>query len=112
MERAAILEAQGEVAGIVEAARGKILVLLDSGIRRGADVLKALALGARAVLLGRPYVYALASHGEEGVRHIIRTMMAEIDLQLALSGLTSIGSVDRSLLVSTAVSSTPLPRPR
>ncbi|MEO8575366.1 MAG: alpha-hydroxy-acid oxidizing protein [Gemmatimonadales bacterium] len=84
--------------GMVDAVDGKIPLLLDSGVRRGADVLKAIALGARAVLVGRPYAYAMASHGEEGVRHLIRTLMAEIDLSLALSGLTSIGAVDRTLL--------------
>ncbi len=84
--------------GIVDAVNGKIPLLLDSGVRRGADVLKALALGARAVLVGRPYAYAMASHGEEGVRHLIRTLMAEVDLSLALSGLTSIQDVDRSLV--------------
>ena len=83
---------------VIEAVQGTVPVLLDSGVRRGADVLKSIALGARAVLIGRPYAYAMASHGEDGVRHLIRTMMAEIDLSLALSGLTSIASVDRTLL--------------
>ncbi len=83
---------------IVEAVSDRITILLDSGVRRGADVLKAIALGARAVLIGRPYAYAMASHGEDGVRHLIRTMMAEIDLSLALSGLNSIADVDRELL--------------
>jgi isopentenyl diphosphate isomerase/L-lactate dehydrogenase-like FMN-dependent dehydrogenase len=67
-------------------------------VRGGADVIKALALGAKAVLVGRPYAYAMASHGEAGVAHLIRTLMAEIDLQLALCGLTSIGAVDSSLV--------------
>src|SRR5687768_12688391 len=83
---------------MVEAVKGNIPLLLDSGVRRGADVLKAIALGARGVLIGRPYAYAMASHGEEGVRHLIRTLMAEIDLSLALSGLTTIQAVDRKLL--------------
>jgi isopentenyl diphosphate isomerase/L-lactate dehydrogenase-like FMN-dependent dehydrogenase len=78
--------------------KGSIPVLLDSGVRRGADVVKALALGARAVLLGRPYAYAMAAHGEQGVSHLIRTMMAEIDLSLALSGVTSISAVNRELI--------------
>ena len=67
---------------VVEAAAG-IPVLLDSGIRSGADIAKALALGARAVLLGRPYVYGLALDGEDGVRAVIRNMIAELDLTLA-----------------------------
>jgi lactate 2-monooxygenase len=62
------------------------VVLMDSGIRTGADVLKALALGADAVLLGRPYAYGLAVGGQEGVETVIRQLMAEIDLTLALSG--------------------------
>jgi lactate 2-monooxygenase len=62
------------------------VVLMDSGIRSGADVLKALALGADAVLLGRPYAYGLAVGGQEGVETVIRHLMAEIDLTLALSG--------------------------
>jgi lactate 2-monooxygenase len=70
-------------------------VLLDSGIRGGADVFKALALGARAVLIGRPYCYGLAVAGEAGVREVIRNFFADIDLTLALTGcagLTDIGS--------------------
>jgi isopentenyl diphosphate isomerase/L-lactate dehydrogenase-like FMN-dependent dehydrogenase len=76
----------------------RVPVLLDSGVRRGPDVLKAIALGASAVLVGRPFAYALASEGEAGVRHLIRTLIADIDLTLALSGRTSIGEVTRSLL--------------
>jgi isopentenyl diphosphate isomerase/L-lactate dehydrogenase-like FMN-dependent dehydrogenase len=71
---------------------------MDSGIRRAADVLKARALGATAVLLGRPYAYALAAAGEAGVLQVIRNLMAEIDLELALSGRRSLAEVDRSLL--------------
>ena len=83
---------------IVEAVDDAASVLVDSGIRHGADVIKAIALGAKSVLLGRPYAYAMAGHGEAGVRHLIRTMMAEIDLELALCGLTSIKGINRSLL--------------
>lgn len=63
-----------------------LAVLFDSGVRGGADILKALALGARAVLVGRPYVYGLALGGEEGVRHVLRCLLAELDLSLALTG--------------------------
>jgi lactate 2-monooxygenase len=71
----------------VAAAVGEqITVLFDSGIRTGADVVKALALGARAVLVGRPYVYALGLAGEAGVRHVLRCLMAELELTMALSG--------------------------
>ena len=81
-----------------ESVDGRVPVLLDSGVRRGPDVLKAIALGATAVLVGRPFVYALASEGEAGVRHLIRTLIADIDLTLALSGRNSIEEVTRSLL--------------
>jgi lactate 2-monooxygenase len=86
--------------GVVKAADEKIEVLIDSGVRGGADVIKAVALGATAALVGRPYAYAMASHGVDGVRHLIRSLMAEIDLQLALSGLTSMASVDRACLAT------------
>ena len=72
------------------------LVLMDSGIRRGADVIKALALGADAVLLGRPYVYGLAVAGQTGVERVIRNLTAEIDLTLALIGGRDIKALDRS----------------
>jgi lactate 2-monooxygenase len=81
-----------------EAVGHRVPILLDSGVRRGADVLKAIALGATAVLIGRPYAYALASDGEAGVRHLIRTLMADVDVTLALSGRSSIEELDRSLL--------------
>jgi lactate 2-monooxygenase len=83
---------------VAEAVAGRVPVLMDSGIRRAADVLKARALGATAVLLGRPYAYALAAAGEAGVRQVIRNLLAEIDLELALSGRRSLAEVDRSLL--------------
>jgi len=83
---------------VCESVEDRVPVLLDSGVRRGPDVLKAIALGASAVLVGRPFAYALASEGEAGVRHLIRTLIADIDLTLALSGRTSIGDVTRSLL--------------
>lgn len=83
--------------GVVEAA-GETPVLLDSGVRTGADAVKALALGARAVLIGRPYVWGLGIAGEDGVRHVIRSILAELDLTMALSGVRSIREIDRDLL--------------
>jgi lactate 2-monooxygenase len=74
------------------------VVLMDGGIRCAADVLKAVALGADAVLLGRPYAYALAVGGQRGVEELIQNLMAEIDLTLALSGGTSIRDLDASWL--------------
>jgi lactate 2-monooxygenase len=76
------------------------VVLMDSGIRRGADVLKALALGADAVLLGRPYAYGLAVGGQEGVEAVIRHLMAETDLTLALIGGRTPGDLDSSWIVA------------
>ena len=74
--------------GVVAAVDGRLPVLFDSGIRHGADAFKALALGARAVLLGRPYLWGLAVDGEEGVRRVLRGLLAELDLTLALAGCT------------------------
>jgi lactate 2-monooxygenase len=75
---------------IVEAVAGDVPVLLDSGVRGGADAFKALALGARAVLIGRPYAYGLGIAGELGVREVIRNLRAEFDLTLGLAGCTSV----------------------
>jgi lactate 2-monooxygenase len=84
--------------GVVSAA-GSMPVLFDSGIRSGADVFKALALGAKAVLLGRPYVYGLALGGEAGVREVIQNTIAELDLTMALSGVASIAEINRDCLI-------------
>jgi lactate 2-monooxygenase len=80
------------------AAAGDTPVLFDSGIRTGSDIYKAVALGARAVLIGRPYVYGLAIGGAEGVRHVLRCLLAELDLTVALSGHASLKTVDRGVL--------------
>ncbi|MFZ0211385.1 MAG: lactate 2-monooxygenase [Candidatus Acidiferrales bacterium] len=84
--------------GVVEAISGKIPVLFDSGIRRGADVMKALALGARAVLLARLYVWGLAVAGEDGVRDAVLNLLADFDLSMALSGFTSPRELSASVL--------------
>src|SRR5688500_9011935 len=84
---------------IVEAVDGRIPVLLDSGIRSGADIFKALALGARAVLLGRPHVYGLALAGEEGVREVLQNFQADFDLTMGLAGCASIGEIGRGAIV-------------
>ena len=78
---------------IVDAVGDRLPVLLDSGVRGGADVFKALALGARAVLVGRPYAYALAVAGEEGVRATIRNLVADFDLTLGLAGCASVAEL-------------------
>ena len=71
---------------VVEAVGSRIPVLFDSGVRQGADLFKAMALGAKAVLLGRPYAYGLAVRGEDGVRDVLHDLLAETDLTLALAG--------------------------
>ncbi len=79
--------------GIVGAVGGRAAVLFDSGIRTGADAAVALALGADAVLLGRPYAYGLALGGQDGVRHVVRTVLAELDITLALAGHTDLAQL-------------------
>jgi len=69
--------------------QGRVPVLFESGIRRGADVFRAVALGAQAVLLGRPYMWGLTLGGEAGVRDVALNTLADLDLTLALSGYTS-----------------------
>ena len=78
---------------IVEAVGGRVPVLLDSGVRSGADVFRALALGAAAVGLGRPYAWGLAAGGEQGVRDVIRNLQADFDLTLGLAGCASVGEI-------------------
>ena len=85
---------------IVDAVNGRAEVLLDSGIRRGSDAVKALALGARAVLIGRPYVYGLASAGQAGVERALDILKAEIDRTLALIGVPRVDDLDRSAIRS------------
>jgi len=83
---------------VVAAVGDRMTVLFDSGIRTGSDVIKALALGADAVLVGRPYVYGLGLGGEDGVRHVLRSLLAELDLSMALSGCSSVDDVSAEIL--------------
>ncbi|RME07479.1 MAG: lactate 2-monooxygenase [Bacteroidetes bacterium] len=83
---------------IVEAVNDKIPVLIDSGIRSGADTFKALALGAKAVLIGRPFVYGLAINGAAGVADVIKNFMADFELNMALSGCRSVSEINRQCL--------------
>jgi len=86
--------------GVVAAVAGAAPVLFDSGVRSGADAFKALALGATAVCLGRPYVYGLAVAGERGVREVIRNAVAELDLTLGLAGHTAVADLDGDALTA------------
>lgn len=75
---------------IVDAVGDQLEVFFDSGIRCGADIVKALGLGAKMCLLGRPYVYGLAFGGEEGVRHVIKSTLVDIESTLHMAGVTSV----------------------
>ena len=83
---------------IVDAVAGHCEVYLDGGIRRGTDILKALSLGARAVLIGRPILYGLAVNGAAGVAHVLEILRSEIELAMVLTGCPSVNSVSRSLV--------------
>ncbi|MFZ0048413.1 MAG: lactate 2-monooxygenase [Streptosporangiaceae bacterium] len=78
---------------VADAVGSRLTVLFDSGVRGGADMLKALALGAQAVLIGRPYAYGLALGGESGVRHVLRALRQEFELTMRLSGLASLSEL-------------------
>jgi isopentenyl diphosphate isomerase/L-lactate dehydrogenase-like FMN-dependent dehydrogenase len=91
----AAIEALPEV---VEGVRGRCEVYVDGGIRRGTDVLKALALGARAVLVGRPILWGLAVDGASGVLHVLELLRAELELAMALAGRRDIADIDASLI--------------
>jgi lactate 2-monooxygenase len=84
---------------VVDAVGDRVPVLLDSGIRGGADMFKALALGARAVLIGRPYCYGLAIAGADGVRDVIRNLHADLDLTMGLSGYSRVDAIRPQALV-------------
>jgi L-lactate dehydrogenase (cytochrome)/lactate 2-monooxygenase len=86
--------------GVVEAVGGRVPVLFDSGVRGGADVFVALALGADAVLLGRPWVYGLALAGADGVRAVVEHVMAELDLTMGLAGVTRLEEITADLLTT------------
>jgi isopentenyl diphosphate isomerase/L-lactate dehydrogenase-like FMN-dependent dehydrogenase len=83
---------------VVEAVEGKIPVLVDGGIRRGTDVVKALALGARAVLIGRPYLWALAVDGEAGVARVLTLLRREVERTMQLVGAPAVRDITRELV--------------
>jgi 4-hydroxymandelate oxidase len=84
---------------IVTTVGDKIETLVDGGIRRGTDILKALALGAKAVLVGRPILWGLAAEGTKGVAHVLELLKEELDLAMALIGCASIKDIDPSLVI-------------
>jgi 4-hydroxymandelate oxidase len=84
--------------GVVDAVSGKIPVLVDGGIRRGTDIFKAIALGATATLIGRPYVYGLAVSGSAGVARVIEILLTELRAAMALCGRPTLASIDESVL--------------
>ena len=83
---------------VADKVAGRLLVLVDGGIRRGTDVLKALALGANAVFIGRPYLYGLGAAGEAGVSKVISILQREFQMAMMLTGRTNVGSIDRSVI--------------
>ncbi|HET6831252.1 MAG TPA: alpha-hydroxy-acid oxidizing protein [Solirubrobacterales bacterium] len=84
---------------VVDSIGGKVAVLFGSGVRTGPDVYRALALGAEAVLIGRPYVHGLGLAGEDGVRHVLRTLLAELETNLAIAGVDNHRKLDPGALV-------------
>lgn len=84
---------------IVDAVAGRVEILMDGGVHSGQDVVKAVALGARAVMIGRAWVYALAARGEGGVRHLLSQMQREIGVTLALTGLTAVRDASPDMLL-------------
>jgi 4-hydroxymandelate oxidase len=83
---------------IADAVKGRLPLLIDGGIRRGTDVLKALALGASAVLVGRPYLYGLGTSGAEGVTRVVGILRTELEMAMALTGRRTLAEIDRSVL--------------
>jgi 4-hydroxymandelate oxidase len=87
------------LAEAVATAKGKMEVLLDGGVRRGADVVKAIALGAKAVFIGRPLFWGLAVDGEQGVIRVLNILREEIEITMAKCGRPTIASIDSTTIV-------------
>ena len=84
---------------VVAAVQGKLPVLVDGGVRRGTDVVKALALGAKSVGIGRPYIWGLAAFGQPGVDKVLDLLTRELTLMMRHAGVTSVGKLDRSFII-------------
>jgi len=86
---------------VVQAVQGRIPVLVDSGFRRGTDVFKALALGAKAICIGRPYLWGLAAFGQPGVERVLDILNWELELMMRHTGVTSLAKLDRGFVLDT-----------
>jgi len=110
-----VLSSARALPAIADAVKGDIAILADSGIRNGLDVVRMIALGADSVLLGRAFIYALATHGQRGVENLLTLIEKEMRVAMTLTGAKSIGEITRDSLVQAeallAPQSTP-PRPR
>jgi 4-hydroxymandelate oxidase len=95
-----VLSGADALSAVVEAVGDRLDVLVDGGIRRGTDVLKALALGARAVMVGRPLLWGLAVDGADGARQVLEILLAELDLALGLAGAPRAAGLDRSFVTA------------
>jgi 4-hydroxymandelate oxidase len=84
--------------GVVARVAGRVPVLIEGGIRRGTDILKALGLGAAAVLIGRPALQGLALNGAAGVAHVVRILRRELEMAMASTGRPTVGSIDASVI--------------
>jgi 4-hydroxymandelate oxidase len=85
--------------GIAAVVAGRAPILFDGGVRRGVDVVKALALGATAVMIGRPYLWGLAAAGAEGVTRVVQLLVTELELAMAQCGAASLGAIQRELVL-------------
>jgi isopentenyl diphosphate isomerase/L-lactate dehydrogenase-like FMN-dependent dehydrogenase len=88
---------------VVDAVQGKVPVLVDGGFRRGSDVFKALALGAKAICIGRPYTWGLAAFGQAGVEKVLDLLTREFELMMKHVGATSLAKVNRSFIVDSRI---------
>lgn len=95
-----VLSSARALPAVADAVGGDLLVLADSGVRTGLDIVRLLALGADAVLLGRSWLYALAAHGEAGVSHLLQIIAREMEVAMTLTGVARIGDIDSSIVAS------------
>jgi L-lactate dehydrogenase (cytochrome) len=93
-----VLSSARALSRIAEAVGDRLTVLADGGVRSGLDVVRLLALGAKGVMIGRAWAYALAGAGQAGVSHVLSLMAAEMRVAMALTGVTKIGEIDRKSL--------------